>query len=68
MLHHLTIGHLDPAAVERRQTVPTRALEMDVVDRLLGRVGGEGCRRQRNSRRMQGCVPKRFGFVPVEEW
>ena len=35
MLHRLTIGHLDPAAVERRQTVPTKALEMDVVHRLL---------------------------------
>ena len=32
MLHRLTIGHLDPAARRRRQTVPTKALEMDVVD------------------------------------
>ena len=39
MLHRLTIGHLDPAAVERRQTVPTKALEMDVVHRLLGELG-----------------------------
>jgi hypothetical protein len=39
MLHRLTIGHLDPAAVERRQTVPTKALEMDVVDRLLAELG-----------------------------
>jgi pimeloyl-ACP methyl ester carboxylesterase len=39
MLHRLTIGHLDPAAAERRQTVPTKALEMDVVHRLLGEVG-----------------------------
>ena len=39
MLHRLTIGHLDPAAVERRQAVPVRALEMDVVHRLLGELG-----------------------------
>ncbi len=39
MLHRLTIGHLDPAAVERRQTVPTKALEMDVVHRLLDELG-----------------------------
>jgi hypothetical protein len=39
MLHRLTIGHLDPAAVERRQTVPTKALEMDVVHRLPDELG-----------------------------
>jgi hypothetical protein len=39
MLHLLTIGHLDPAAAERRQTVPTKALEMDVVHRLLAELG-----------------------------
>jgi len=39
MLHRLTIGHLDPAAVERRQAVPTKALEMDVVHRLLAELG-----------------------------
>lgn len=39
MLHRFTIGHLDPSAVQRRQTVPTRALEMDVVRRLLGELG-----------------------------
>jgi hypothetical protein len=39
MLHRLTIGHLDPAAVERRQRVPTKALEMDVVHRLLAELG-----------------------------
>jgi hypothetical protein len=39
MLHRLTIGHLDPAAVQRRQMVPMRALEMDVVHRLLGELG-----------------------------
>ncbi len=39
MLHRLTIGHLDTAAVERRQTVPTKALEMDVVHRLLAELG-----------------------------
>jgi hypothetical protein len=40
MLHRLTIGHLDPAAVERRQRVPIKALEMEVVDRLLNELGG----------------------------
>ena len=39
MLHRLTIGHLDTAAVERRQTVPTKALNMDVVHRLLEELG-----------------------------
>jgi hypothetical protein len=39
MLHRLTIGHLDSAAAERRQTVPTKALEMDVVHRLLAELG-----------------------------
>ena len=39
MLHRLTVGHLDPAAVERRQAVPTQALEMDVVHRLLDELG-----------------------------
>jgi hypothetical protein len=39
MLHRLTIGHLDPAAVGRRQRVPTKALEMDVVHRLLDELG-----------------------------
>jgi hypothetical protein len=39
MLHRLTVGHLDRAAVERRQMVPTRALEMDVVYRLLAELG-----------------------------
>jgi hypothetical protein len=39
MLHRLTIGHLDPAAAGRRQTVPTKALEMDVVHRLLAELG-----------------------------
>jgi hypothetical protein len=39
MLHRLTIGHLDAAAVERRQRVPIKALEMDVVHRLLDELG-----------------------------
>jgi hypothetical protein len=39
MLHRLTIGHLDSAAVQRRQAVPTKALEMNVVDRLLAELG-----------------------------
>lgn len=39
MLHRLTIGHLDPAAVARCQAVPTKALEMSVVNRLLAELG-----------------------------
>jgi hypothetical protein len=39
MVHRLTVGHLDPAAVERRQMVPTKALEMNVVHRLLAELG-----------------------------
>ncbi len=39
MLHRLTIGHLDAAAVERRQRVPIKALEMEVVRRLLDELG-----------------------------
>lgn len=39
MLHRLTIGHLDAAAVERRQRVPIKALEMDIVRRLLDELG-----------------------------
>ncbi len=41
MLHNLTMGHLDPAAIvaERRIAV-LRPLEIDVVDRLLKELGG----------------------------
>jgi hypothetical protein len=41
MLHNLTIGHLDPAAIvcERRIAV-LRALEMDTVHRLLEELVG----------------------------
>lgn len=39
MLHRLTVGHLDPAAVERRQSVPMRALEMDSARRILDELG-----------------------------
>ncbi len=43
MLHNLTIGHLDPAAiVSERRIVVLRALEMNVVDRLLNDLGGNG--------------------------
>jgi hypothetical protein len=35
------MGHLDPAAAERRQTVLVKALEMDVVRRLLAELGEE---------------------------
>ena len=39
MPHRLTIGHHDLAAAERRQIVPTKALEMNVVHRLLAELG-----------------------------
>ena len=39
MVHRLTVGHLDPVAVERRQLVPTKALDMDAVNRLLAELG-----------------------------
>ena len=39
MLHPLTIGHLDAAAVQHRRRVPVKALEMDVVPRLLDELG-----------------------------
>lgn len=39
MLHRLTIGHLDAEAAKRRQAVPTKALEMDIVHRLLDELG-----------------------------
>ena len=41
MLHNLTIGHLDPAAiVSERRIAVLRPLEIDVVDRLLKELGG----------------------------
>ncbi len=39
MLHHITFGHLDSAVVERRQRVHVKALEMEVVRRLLDELG-----------------------------
>jgi hypothetical protein len=40
MIHILTMGHLDPAAVSRRQAVVMRPLDMDIVNRLLRELGG----------------------------
>jgi hypothetical protein len=41
MLHNLTIGHVDPAAiVNERRVVVLRPLEMDAVHRLLEELGG----------------------------
>ena len=41
MLHNLTIGHFDPAAiVNERRIAVHRPLEMDAVDRLLKELGG----------------------------
>jgi hypothetical protein len=35
MIHILTMGHLDPAAVGRRQAIVLRPLDMGIVARLL---------------------------------
>jgi len=40
MIHILTMGHLDPSAVLRRQAIVLRPLEMDVVNRLVLELGG----------------------------
>jgi hypothetical protein len=40
MIHILSMGHLDPAAVGRRQAIVLRPLEMGILNRLLGEVGG----------------------------
>jgi hypothetical protein len=39
MIHTLTIGHLDPAAVGERRVVVTRPLDMGTVTRLLREYG-----------------------------
>ena len=67
MLHSLTIGHLDPAAVQRRQTLPTKALEMEVVHRILAELGEKDAA---GNVTLGGCKV-RFRefhrFMPVEE-
>jgi hypothetical protein len=42
MLHHLTMGHIDPTAVQERRLVVTRPLDRDVVTRLLDEFGKPG--------------------------
>jgi hypothetical protein len=39
MIHTLTIGHLDPAAIGERRIVVNRPLDMSVVARLLREFG-----------------------------
>ena len=39
MIHILTMGHLDPAAVGRRQAIVLRPLEMGILNRLLQELG-----------------------------
>jgi hypothetical protein len=39
MIHHLTIGHLDPDAVRERRMVVTRPLDMGIVASLLREFG-----------------------------
>jgi hypothetical protein len=39
MIHHLTIGHLDPNAVQERRVVVTQPLDMGIVARLLREFG-----------------------------
>jgi hypothetical protein len=40
VIHDLTIGHLDPASIPERRKTVIKALEMDVVNRLLDELGG----------------------------
>jgi hypothetical protein len=40
MIHILTVGHLDPAAVSRRQAIVVRSLDMAIVNRLVEKLGG----------------------------
>ena len=40
MIHILTMGHLDRAAVGRRQPIVLRPLDMGIVNRLLQELGG----------------------------
>jgi hypothetical protein len=40
MIHILTMGHLDPTAVGRRQAIVLRPLDMGIVNRLLQELGG----------------------------
>ena len=40
MIHILTMGHLDRAAVGRRQSIVLRPLDMGIVTRLLQELGG----------------------------
>jgi hypothetical protein len=40
MIHILTMGHLDPDAVGRRQAIVLRPLDTDIVNRLLHELGG----------------------------
>jgi len=42
MIHHLTIGYLDPASVEEGRLVVARPLAVDVVTRLLDEFGKPG--------------------------
>ena len=46
MIHILTMGYLEPAAVGRRQAIVLRPLDMGIVNRLLQELGGtdeQGC-------------------------
>ena len=40
MIHILTMGHLDPTAVGRRQAIVLRPLDMGIANRLLQELGG----------------------------
>ena len=40
MIHTLTLGHLDRAAIGRRQAIILRPLDMGIVNRLLQELGG----------------------------
>ncbi len=40
MIHIVTMGHLDPTAVGRRQAIVLRTLDMEIFNRLLYELGG----------------------------
>ena len=62
MLHNLTVGHLDPAAIVReRRIVVLRPLEMEAAHRLLQELGA--IEADGNSRVEGGKVEFREGYL-----
>ena len=69
MIHILTMGHLDPAAVGRRQALVLRPLDMGIVNRLLQELGGTGRAGTPDARRRAGGDQGRHGGLSlVDRW